>query len=99
MSAPLYETSPNRPVTPYHNLDNLTHSTSGRATLTSGLAVVYCPWVTGDNPIFLTYNSTALTAPLKISARTPGVSFTISGDTGTPDNASVVNWMVVHKKV
>jgi hypothetical protein len=66
----------------------------GRATLVGGTVVVANTSVTANTEIFLTCNTSAGTPGfLRVSARTPGTSFTILSSSGT--DTSVVSYLLV----
>ena len=66
----------------------------GTAVLVMGVAVVPNTQVTANSRIFLMYQVVSGSVNiLRISARTPGVSFTI--DTGSPLDASTVAWIII----
>lgn len=61
----------------------------GSATLVAGSATVNCPYVTADNPIFLTNG----TGWCRVSARVAGTSFTIASSSGA--DVSVIHYVVL----
>jgi hypothetical protein len=64
------------------------------AAMTAGSIVVSTTKVTANSRIFLTAQNTGGTAgALRVSARTPGTSFTITSTSGT--DTSTVAWMIV----
>lgn len=69
----------------------------GQATLVAGEAVVSNTSVTADTRIFLSHASSGGTlGHLHISARSAGVSFTITSSSGT--DTSTVNWLLIEPK-
>ncbi len=78
------------------NIKEGANARMGRSTLSSGTVVVSTNKVTANSEIFLTYQQLGtITAPvgLAISARTPGVSFTILS--GNLIDTSIISWLIV----
>lgn len=66
----------------------------GLATLTAGSVVVNTTAVTANSRIFLAAQAAGGTpGALRVNARTPGASFTISSSSGT--DTSIVAWLIV----
>jgi hypothetical protein len=65
---------------------------NGLATLAAGSVVVRCTYVTASSRFQLTPQDTNTTGILRITARVPGVSFTISSSVGT--DSGVVAWEI-----
>lgn len=76
------------------SLVNHTHFASGVATLSAGAVTVNTPAITANSRVFLTCQSLSGTLGLlRISARIPGVSFTITSLSVL--DASTVAWMII----
>jgi hypothetical protein len=71
-----------------------TNASAGTATLVAGTAVVSTTAVTANSIILLTAQSGVSTSVVKISARTPGTSFTILA-AGLSDTA-VIGWLIIN---
>ena len=69
-----------------------TNARMGTATLVAGVATVNNTSITANTRIFLTKEGT-LSAVIRVSARTPGTSFTITSGNNT--DTSQVHWMLV----
>lgn len=69
----------------------------GLATLAASTVVVNTTAVTANSRIFLTSQSNTVTGALRVSARTPGTSFTIVDAVGA--EAGTVAWMLVEPAV
>lgn len=65
----------------------------GTATLVAGTATVANGSVTADSRIFLTAQVNGVTGALRVSARSVGVSFTITSSNGA--DAGLVAWMIM----
>lgn len=71
-----------------------TNATMGTATLVAGTVAVSTTAVTANSRVFLTAQNTGGTpGALRVSARTPGTSFTITSTSGT-DTSAVAWWIV-----
>ncbi len=69
-------------------------STVGNATLSGGSVTVSTTGVSSTSKIFLTYTGLNNPGVLRVSAITPGVSFTITSTSGT--DAGTVNWLIIN---
>lgn len=68
-------------------------ATMGTATLTAGTVTVNTTAVTANSRVFLTGQVAGVTGALRVNARTPGTSFTITSSVGA--DAGAVAWMLV----
>lgn len=74
-----------------------TNKRMGQATLVAGTVVVSNTSVTANTRIFLSHANTSGTlGHLYISARSAGVSFTITSSSNT--DTSTVNWLLIEPK-
>jgi hypothetical protein len=79
------------------NLKDGSNKRMGQATLTAGTVTVSNTSVTANTRIFLSHAITSGTlGHLHISARSAGVSFTITSSSGT--DTSTVNWLLIEPK-
>jgi hypothetical protein len=67
--------------------------THGVATLVAGVVVVSTTAVTASSRIILTGQDASVTGALNVSARTPGVGFTITSSVGA--DTGVVAWQII----
>jgi hypothetical protein len=74
--------------------EGLSSSVMGRATLVAGTVVVTTSAVTSASEIFLTTQVPGGTAgALRVSARTPGTSFTVQSTSGT--DTGTFAWLIL----
>lgn len=70
-----------------------TNAKQGIATLgAAGTSVVSNTSVTANSRIFLAVQTGAFAGAMRVSARTPGTSFTIASSAGAADNGATVAW-------